>query len=313
MKSLKLIVFAVLAAQFSFAQTAGTLYIRSRAASATGDYPANATFDYLDNSPGSVSNPHAQSLVIADWTSSGIPYVWRSFLKFDLSSLPAAGLVIDSAYLSLYADTTSASGLVGNPTWGTANAVGIYRLTGAWDTTIVWGTQPGYTPLDSAVLTQSTNSKQNYPHTNVTAMVKDMVTSGNYGFLFRHLQETTTLNSMIFKSPNTFSTDSTQTPLLVVHYRTTAAVTNVGGNTEGFDVYPNPAASFAAIRVSDPNAGSSVITISDCIGRIYAVKNIDKCSTGNEQIDVAHFAPGVYLVSLSTQDGRKYTKRLVIQ
>ncbi len=113
-----------------------------------------------------------------------------------------ANAVIDSAFLSLYADTMASNGFAGQPTYGSNNAAGIYQVTGSWTGSISWNMQPTHTSTDSVLLPQSTATKENYTHVNVTGMVQNMVSSHNYGFLIKLLQETTPYNSMLFYSPN---------------------------------------------------------------------------------------------------------------
>jgi len=276
--------------------------------------PSNATFRYVDNSPTDAGiNAWANGMIIADWTSGGTPYVWRSLLKFSLSSVPA-GSTIDSAFIFLYANPTSPSGNPGSPTWGTDNAVGIYRLTGAWDTTtLIWSTQPAYTTVHGDTLPQSTSTTEDYINVNVTALVKDAYTLGNYGFLFKHIQETTPLNSMIFYSPYEYSIDSAKTPKLVIKYKNKVGVTNVNDAAETMDIYPNPSNSFVNIDIMNVSGKTVDVLLKDITGRVLVTRNINNQVTRSViGIDLSGYAPGLYFVCLQNANGIALTKKLLI-
>src|ERR1019366_3071959 len=59
--------------------------------------------------------------VCSHWTHLGTPTENRSLLKYDFSSIPAGSVVV-SAFLSLYADSTSILDNLGQPTYGSQNA-----------------------------------------------------------------------------------------------------------------------------------------------------------------------------------------------
>jgi len=273
--------------------------------------PGNSSFRYINNSPTDAGSNYAGTgMVIADWTSGGIPYNWRVLLKFDLSAIPS-GSVIDSAFLSVYADSLSPSGNSGYPTWGTDNAVGIYRLTAAWDTaTVNWYDQPAYTATDSVILPQSTVTSQNYLRVNVSELVKDEYASGNHGFLFKELQETTPLNSMIFFSPYNYTIDSTVVPKLVIKYRNITGVSNVNSSNLTMEMYPNPGRSNVNIEVAN-NQGEGNIEVRDISGKMLFAQQISAThSIINLKVD--NYASGIYFVSLHKADGSVLTKKLVV-
>lgn len=272
--------------------------------------PGNSSFRCINDADLTLSD-WRNGMIMADWTSSSVPHVWRSLLRFDLSSIPA-GSVIDSAYLSVYADSLSPSGLVGSPTYGTNNAVGIYRLTSTWDTaTVSWLTQPGYTATDSVILPQSTDTVENYVRIDVSGLVKDAYTYGNYGFLFKELQETTPYNSMIFFSPYSYATNSSVVPTLVIKYRNTTAVANVNGSNARMSIYPNPCSSNANIEITD-NKDLASLQVRDMTGKIVFAQQL---TTGNTHISLRtdSYSSGVYFVSIQTGDGNTMTQKLVVR
>ena len=271
----------------------------------------------MDNAPADAASPGPgeTSMIIADWTAGGNFYVWRTVLSFDLSSIPL-GATIDTAYLSLWANPTSPSGNVGSPTYGTANAVGVYRVVDAWDTTTeCWNTQPGFGYTDGDTLSQSTSNTENYLNVNVTALVKNMLFyEGPYGFMLKHIQETTPYNSMIFYSPYQYAADTSVTPLLVITYTTApSGILNINNNKAALDIYPNPASAMVNIKVVKGPTEHIALTVSDCVGRTVATKNINENSTQvNVAIDVNDYAKGIYLVKLSNSNGDIVTKKLEV-
>lgn len=203
--------FTVLALLVSFYNTAyaqlDSIIIKPNALTA---YEANISSVY----PASVDTTN-NSLVVARWTSGGSPHTWRTYVKYDLSSLPPVTSIV-SAYFYLYADSISGYGSPGNPTFGSANASTIYRVTTPWTrTTISWNNQPSTTTTNSVSIPQSTNYKQNYS-LNITNMLLDWLSSGNYGCQIRHVQEVNYYNSMIFCSSR--HSDTSKRPFLKVYY-----------------------------------------------------------------------------------------------
>ncbi|RMD64981.1 DNRLRE domain-containing protein [Candidatus Parcubacteria bacterium] len=102
----------------------------------------------------------------------------RSFIKFDLSSIPA-GSTISAATLSL---TIYLFGVQADTHY-------IYRVTGSWtETGVSWGNQPGYTTTNGASLYVNSSGTKSW---NVLGIVRDWIENGytNYGFLWRVAHE----------------------------------------------------------------------------------------------------------------------------
>ena len=62
---------------------------------------------YISNFPGSPTSPNEIDYCSGQWTIGGVPAAYRSFFKFDLSSIPA-GSIINSASLNLFYQDTNA-------------------------------------------------------------------------------------------------------------------------------------------------------------------------------------------------------------
>lgn len=305
MKQIVLFTFLILAFAQSKATT-DTVTIRSK--------PTNSKFRYVNSAPTDTGNCFAgNSMVIARWTSGGTPYTWRALLKFDLPVLPA-GATIDTAYLSVYANPTSPSGNPGSPTWGTDNAVGIYRLLSPWDTsTLTWGTQPLFSTTNGDTLAQSTSWTQNYVNVNITGLVKDAYLYGNHGFLFKHLQEVNTLNSMIFYSPYSYTIDTNKTPRLKIKYTYTTSVINPESNNMQFEVFPNPANSIVSFKITKGMGDVVTVSVIDCTGRIFATREIrDDAVDITSSIDISGYPKGVYIARVERTNGTIVNRKLLV-
>jgi Secretion system C-terminal sorting domain len=306
MKKYSLIFLLLTVSMLAFAQE-HTLTIRAN--------PSNSWFRFIKNYPPDIAlNDAGTSIVIADWTVSGTGYNWRSLLKISLSAIPA-GSVIDTAYLSLHADIASSAGASGSPTFGSDNAVGIYRITGTWDTTTVsWNVQPAYTTVNAVTLPQSSTATQDYLNVDVTNLVKDAYASGNKGFLFKHIQELMSLNSMIFYSPYEYPIDSTKAPMLVIKYKNHTAISNVSGSVGGMTLFPNPASRSLNVSVVKDQNELLTISVLDCAGRLLITKNVyEKSAQANVDIELGGLSKGLYIVRLNSTNGNIATQKLIVE
>lgn len=147
------------------------------------------------------NNGNEVNILSEAWTSSGNPIEGRSLLKFDLSTIPASATIV-SAKLSLYVDTASIWGTVGQPTSGNNNASYLKKVTSAWtELGVTWNTQPTADTAGQVLLAQSINTKQDYTDIDVAAFAQAWVTdpSQNFGMLLDMIT-TTQYNAMIFCS-----------------------------------------------------------------------------------------------------------------
>ena len=111
---------------------------------------------------------------------------------------------------------------------GTDNAIYLRRVTQYWAADSVnWDNQPSDTIMNQVILPTSISDSQNYFGINVTLLVQDMVTYGNYGFKASPI-DTLPDNSMIFR--NTAYTDSNYRPQLTIVYTTVNVNVNIGAD-----------------------------------------------------------------------------------
>lgn len=157
---------------------------------------------------------YPQELGAEEWTINGVQVGVRSVVKFDLSSVTNTNFT--SAQLSLYSNPTPFTANLETPNYGTSNAFYIQRVNENWDpTTETWLTQPTTDSTAEVLVPQTNLSTLDLPNIDVTQLVKNMLSSGNYGFEMR-LQNEVIYNSRIFCSSS--YSDSTKRPVLTINY-----------------------------------------------------------------------------------------------
>ncbi len=170
---------------------------------------------YVDNYSPNSNYPDEIDYCSGQWTIGGTPVAWRTFFKFDLSTIPA-GSVINSATLNLFYADTNSFGNAPHESLTNSNASLLQRVIGPWtENTVTWNTQPLVTPIDGDTLAQSIAPDQDYLNINVGAMVQAMVDSGNNGFSLRLVVEMEYAR-MFFASGD--NPDTANRPLLEITY-----------------------------------------------------------------------------------------------
>ncbi|TCZ74159.1 DNRLRE domain-containing protein [Flaviaesturariibacter aridisoli] len=153
--------------------------------------------------------------IVAAWTSGGEDFKSRSALRFDMSSIPA-GATVRSAVLYLYSAPTPNNGNLADANYGWNNAFSILRITAPWSATGAnWSNQPATTTVNRTVVPHTSLSRLTID-ANVTALVSDMLQSGNYGF-FLKLEDETPLRSRLFAS--SAHANASLRPKLVIEYQ----------------------------------------------------------------------------------------------
>ncbi|GEO11220.1 hypothetical protein SAE01_37160 [Segetibacter aerophilus] len=154
-------------------------------------------------------------LEIGSWTINGTPTNWRSFLKFDQSQIPATATIV-SATLYLYSMPDPKVVTGGQAQLGTANGFFVERITAPWSASnLKWNSMPGITSTNRVAISQSTTASEDVS-INVTSIVQDMQTNGNYGFAFR-LQNESFYNMRQFAS--SFHSSALLHPKLVITFK----------------------------------------------------------------------------------------------
>lgn len=165
-----------------------------------------------------------ETLWMKDWTWNAIGCsggTIRSLLCFtELSTIPSNAVIV-SATLRLYGVTSDRNtSYSGAPASYYENTVVVQQITSPWnENTVTWNTQPSTTTANQFIIPQST-SQYNWNYTNssseLVAMVQNMVSGNNYGFMLR-LQTEQHYRNMVFASSD--HPDASLHPELEVTYR----------------------------------------------------------------------------------------------
>lgn len=111
---------------------------------------------------------------------------------------------------------------------------------------------------------------------------------------------TPSVNDVIFERSNTNKTIK----------RKVTSIEAVAGIVDLFSVYPNPASGNVNIRFADAATGNAMINMIDLSGKIVMVQEV---STGkNASISVQNFQPGMYFMTIATENGST-TQKLIIE
>jgi hypothetical protein len=173
-------------------------------------------FDALVNSLYPTTNYNAPSYNRASaWTNNLKATITRTYLKFDLSTVPQ-GAKVESARLFLYSPSDSIPDH-SHSTLSGPNEFFVRRVIEEWNPkTINWHNQPAYSSDDEVLSASSLTRDQDY-EIDITTMVRFMIESGaaNNGFLIM-LKKESFYRQICFSSSN--SDDYSQRPYLQIEY-----------------------------------------------------------------------------------------------
>ena len=76
-----------------------------------------------------------------------------------------------------------------------------------------------------------------------------------------------------------------------------------------FNIFPNPVSSNLTVQWQNQEPGSSIILITDILGKIVCRTTlVHNSANGSSQIDLSGLEPGIYLLSINSRDVRKLVK-----
>jgi hypothetical protein len=212
----------------------------------------------------------------------------RSYIGFDLGSIPAEA-TIQHAAISLYHNHESSNaGHAGD------NAAFLSRVTESWEEDAInWNNQPAFTTEDEVLIPTSVYEDQDYLRLDVTDMIADMIAepATGHGFMIR-LVTPEILRSMKFTSSD-FATDSSRRPRLEVCYTVPTSVKTIRPAT--VRVQPNPFTDVLAVRDLD---GIYAVTITDATGRIVYRQDDMHFAPDGTSFDPRLEMAGVYILTL---------------
>ncbi|MCB9045100.1 MAG: T9SS type A sorting domain-containing protein [Chitinophagales bacterium] len=265
-----------------------------------------------------------ENFICNAWTVGGKFMIQRSYIGFNLASIPA-NANITSAYLSLYCNTTSLhtqrhSMYPGSPY--DSNKSFLMRVISGWNDSMIWNNQPATTAKNQVVVPVSTSKTQDYLNINVLGIVNDAWTdTANHdtsvSFMLK-LETEQTFRSLIFASGD--HPDSTKRPLLVVHYTyqqdtvvdTNVIVNTIVDNRTKIKVFPNPAADRVFVNTSDmPGEGIS-LSLFDVLGRVLYQQDIT-LNEGNSTsaINLSGLPSGTYRIVITLDSNEQHVFKLL--
>jgi hypothetical protein len=224
----------------------------------------------------------------ADFFLDGTPDgVKRSFLSFDLSSIPV-GSKINSAKLSLFANIYTPDGQLGY------NSSKLRRVTSAWNRgKVTWNTQPATTKHGQISLANSTDRNENYKEISVANLVQVMVDSPatSFGFAIKlDTENQPPTRIMDFSAPlNGYPSQMIYPhliPKLVIEYTapglerqevTTLSVDLSGSSTE-MNIYPNPCYGIFDCNIKSASTNNMTLRVIDMLGRTVYSRPVNTSS-----------------------------------
>jgi len=249
--------------------------------------------------------PNEVEYASRSWTIYGTPYIWRNFLKFDLSSIPT-NATIDSAKLSLYYAPTNAFGNAPHSSSISSNESVLQHVTSAWtENTVTWDNQPTSTMANQVILPESISGTQDYPNMNVTVMVQQMISnpSINFGFCLKLTNEAG-LAEMIFASGDNL--DASKHPKLQIWYSTTSVNDIIDENK--ITVYPNPCTT--KLKIESSKYEIKTLKIYDMLGQVI-YNEVLSVNQKSQSIDVSKLNSGIYFIEANF-GGKKVCKKITI-
>ncbi len=114
--------------------------------------------------------------------------------------------------------------------------------------------------------------------------------------------------------PNTANIYFDTNPAIVTNTFTTeftAALNNQAFDGTNFTLYPNPASQFINISLNNTSEIIDNVIIYDVLGKI--IKEVKSISSNSATIDTSSLSKGVYLLEITTENGLKQNKKLVIK
>jgi hypothetical protein len=234
------------------------------------------------------------------WTCSGPLCLSRGLFKFDLSSIPA-GATITNASLQLFADLNWSS----SPTTGGPSNIGyLSRVTSSWaENTVTWGTQPNTTAVNQVQIPGSSSTAQNYTLA-VTALVQDMVTNTNYGFMLKMQDEVNYYKSLMFASSD--NSNSANCPVLTIIYSSPTGIAESVAQAQ-LNVYPMP---FSDVVHVDSDVEMKQVVIYDLLGNslIEQTVNAKTAIISNDKLP-----NGIFLMHVYSHDGSLLSSKKIVK
>ena len=295
MKNILLLLVILFSGHFTFAQS--TLSLQPDSTNGEDafvwDFNPNSNYGNFDN------------LDITAWTHTGIPYISRLFLKFNLSPIPVSSS-ISSAYLSFYHNSTITNY---NGIHSGLNESNIQRITSSWqENLITWNNQPTTTALNQLFLPATTSGTQDFLNIDVTNLVQDMVNdpSNSFGFMMR-LQTEIQYRDLLFAACE--HADSTLHPKLEINYTEPTAIKFTEQNIFNVSLLPNPITTNSFLVIKTKNTPFQISIFNSNGNRLYQYENYKGEIFPLGKLD---FNRGIYLVRIKAPSGENRSLKFAV-
>lgn len=229
-----------------------------------------------------------EDLLLYAWTHSGELNINRSFVEFDLSSIPG-NAIVEKAFLTLYFNPTSN---YWEEHYG-ENSFFVKRVTSQWEENEVnWINQPSTSSENIIYVSESESPTQDYK-INVTTLIHDMLddTANSYGFCLQLTEEIPYKKVLLASSDHLNS--KLRPKLTVTYYDFSGRDENLSNITA--KIYPNPAKANVTIQFDKENIPEDItLTLYDDQGKL--VWRLDGVNEPKVVIKGENFSPGLYLL-----------------
>lgn len=199
---------------------------------------SNGEDAYVDNYNTSGNYPDETDFCSGAWTISGTPVVWRNFMNFDLTQIPANAIIVDARLSLFYAPSNEFDSINGHQSLTNSDQSVLQRITSPWsEHSINWNSQPLTTTQNEVIFPQSVSGFQDYTNMDVTSLVQDMISNkpAAYGFAL-HLSTEQPYAHLIFATGD--YPDAQKHPTLQITY-----------------TYPNPCVN---LQLSSPDEDATI-------------------------------------------------------
>lgn len=219
----------------------------------------------------------------------------RALIHFDLSSIPA-GSIIEEATLNLYA-----IGILGNLNGHQGENASLLQLViEDWNpATVTWNNQPLTTELNQVVLPASSDPFEDYLGIDVTTLAQQMHQSGNFGFLFKLIDESAT-NALLFCSID--HPDAEKHPTLRLKYSANPSLIAGQRKEESLiSIYPNPTDSRVVVAIGLNYSGGEFFVLNSSGQKVVQ----GRLSADRFMIDLSDLSSGLYVFEIMAAERRR--------
>lgn len=222
-------------------------------------------------------------------TMSGVPFIDRSLITFDLNQIPEEA-ILTHATLNLFAHTLNG----GHTQTDGCNASTLELISEPWNpNTVTWNNQPPTNPNSSVTLDSSEREDQNYLTIDVSSQIESMRNNQGFGLMIKLLDESGRRTLQLASSD---APEPTLHPRLNVCF-TTSATTSTDENIleNAVHISPNPASTEIIINTTELEPNKAFLY--NMQGQKIKELNIN---ASNFKIDIHDVESGSYILSIHT-------------